>query len=133
MEKTIQIDGDPIAFKSTGLTLRLYKSQFNRDFFQDILKLVPVMKKMEGVEDITIDNADVLSDIDFDIFRRMVWVLAKTADRSTPDLDSWLDGFDYDPTLEILPDLMDLMLHSLGNMSKKKTIPATKSKGQRNR
>ena len=46
MEKTIEIDGKKIRFKTNGATPLRYKAQFGKDYFKEILKFAPLEKSM---------------------------------------------------------------------------------------
>lgn len=119
MEKTLTIDGQKVTFKSSGATPIRYRAQFNRDYFQDIIKMQKAAKesKLENKkpEEVT---AEDLEGIDFEVFYRIVWVLAKTANKEISDLEDWLDDFEYFPIEEIVPELFDVIAASL--QSKKK-------------
>lgn len=111
MEKTIVIDGKEVTFKSTGATPLRYKAQFGNDFFAEIMKLDKVLKTdNEGKPDI--------SNIDFEVFYNLAWVLAKTADTSIKDPMTWLDTFEEFPIVEILPELQDLIFATLQGKKK---------------
>lgn len=114
MEKTIVIDGQEVRLKSTGATVLRYKAQFQRDFFTDLFKLVKGGKSNEKG---TID-VDTIESIDFEFFYNFIWVLAKQADKSIPDVISWLDGFDTFPIIDLIPDVQDLLYKTI--QSKKK-------------
>ena len=116
MEKSIIIDNKTINFKSTAATPLRYKAQFGRDFFSDILKL----SALEGVVNKKSGKIEVnkVDQLDFETFYNIIWCLAKTADKRTPDPITWLDGFNEFPLFEIIPELQDLILSSI--QSKKK-------------
>ena len=109
MEKTIHIDERDVPFKSTGATPLRYKAQFGSDFFADLMKMEGAMSK-KG----TIDPEK----LDFEVFYKMAWALAKTADKSIPDPESWLDTFDVFPIVEIVPELQDLIMSTLEGKKK---------------
>lgn len=113
MEKTIEIDNKQIRFKSTAATPLRYKAQFGKDFFVDIMKL----SSIEGLntEKIDIDKIDKL---DFEVFYNIIWVLAKTADKTIPEPMAWLDEFEEFPLFEIIPELKDLILGSMKTKKK---------------
>ena len=113
MEKTIIIDNKEINFKSTAATPLRFKAQFGKDYFAEIIKL---NKLNEFKEDQL--NYEVLENADFEIFYNIIWVLAKTADRTIPDPLTWLDGFEEFPLFEIIPQVQDLIAASI--KSKKK-------------
>lgn len=113
MEKTLTIDGKEVKFKSTAATPLRYKSQFGKDYFSEILK----MESLTNIKKEKIKAKDIQS-IDFEVFYNIIWVLAKTADKTIPEPMEWLDKFNEFPLMEIIPKLQDLIISSL--QSKKK-------------
>lgn len=113
MEKTIEIDGRNINFKSTAATPLRYKAQFGKDFFADIIKL----SSLEGLNSKKIDLKKI-DNLDFEVFYNIIWVLAKTADKKIPEPITWLDGFEEFPLFEIIPELQDLILASMQTKKK---------------
>lgn len=113
MEKTIVIDGKSVSFKSNAATPLRYKAQFRKDFFSEILKL-------SGLEGLNFEKIDIekIDRLDFEVFYNIIWVLAKTADKTIPDPMTWLDGFEEFPLLEIIPELQDLILSSIQTKKK---------------
>lgn len=43
----------------------------------------------------------------------LIWVFAKTADNSIPDVIDWFDTFDTFPLINVLSELTDLLTSSL--------------------
>jgi len=113
MEKTIEIDGKQVSFKSTAATPLRFKSQFGRDYFAEIMKLESLGKLKKGKVD-----SEVLKNIDFEVFYNIIWVLAKTADKTIPEPLTWLDGFEEFPLFEIIPEIQDLILASIQTKKK---------------
>jgi len=113
MEKTIEIDGKQVKFKSTAATPLRFKAQFGKDYFAEIIKLNKLGKFKEGK-----DNSKLLENADFEVFYNVIWVLAKTADRTIPEPLTWLDGFDEFPLFEIIPEIQDLILSSIQTKKK---------------
>lgn len=99
MEKTIQIDGKNITFRCTAGTLRRYRNQFNREFLSDLSKLQEVKEDM--------------SDFSFEPFENIVWAMAKTADNSIPDVQTWLDSFTDFSVIDVFTQLQDIIINSL--------------------
>ncbi|MCP3025417.1 hypothetical protein [Halobacillus sp. A5] len=117
MEKTIEIDGKQVRFKSTGATPLRYKTQFGKDFFADLMKMESLTKLKKNKQPTYKD----LKDLDMETFYNIVWVLAKTADKEISEPIEWLDTFDEFPLFEVLPQLQELMISSLkGKQSEKK-------------
>ena len=115
MEKTIEIDGKKIRFKSNGATPLRYKAQFGKDYFKEIIKLAP-LQKLNGKKGIAPEE---LAALDFEVFYNISWIMAKTADPSIPEPLEWLDQFDEFPMAEVIPQLQDLMLSSFKSTKKK--------------
>lgn len=115
MEKIIEIDGKQVRFKSNGAIPLRYKSQFQRDFFKDLLGMGLVGLDFENMSQA--EQIEAIQKIDFDLFYNIAWTFAKTADKTIPEPIEWLDGFDVFPIIEIVPQLQELLIASL--MSKK--------------
>jgi len=117
MEKTIEISGKKVNFKSSGAVPKRYKMQFQRDYFKDLLTMGVVN---QGAGKLTeAKQLEAAGKIDFDVFYDIAWTLAKTANNSIPDPLSWLDGFDEFPIMEILPDLQDMIAATISSSKKK--------------
>ncbi len=114
MEKTIEIDGKQVIFKSTGATALRYKAQFGKDFFSEIYKMEGMQKSLKSKK----SDTEKLANIDFELFYNIAWVLAKTADNKIPEPLTWLDSFDTFPVIEIIPELNELIISNI--QSKKK-------------
>lgn len=117
MEKTLTIDGKPVKFKSTAATPLRYKAQFGKDFFSEIVKMNKLTKLKFNDENGEPDY-DAMALIDFEVFYNIVWALAKSGDPTISDPITWLDGFEEFPMFEILPELQDLMAHSIKGKKK---------------
>lgn len=115
MEKTIEIDGKQVKFKSTAATPLRFKRQFGKDFFAEIYKLEPMQKAMQNKK---LSNAEKLAKVDFELFYNIAWVLAKTADDKISEPLTWLDGFDVFPIGEIFPELNELIVVSMQGKKK---------------
>jgi hypothetical protein len=122
MEKTVTIDGKEVRLKATAALSIRYKSQFGRDFFSDILKFL----KSFPLKDLDLDKDEVDQDalkyidhVDFEVFYNLIWTMAKNADKSIPDPETWFDQFDMFSLEDVLPDLFELLEGVMG--TKKKT------------
>ena len=113
MEKTVEIDGKQVKFKSTGATALRYKTQFRKDYLAEIMKLSTL-----GKLDFDNLNPDDLDHVDFEVFYNIAWAMAKTADKDIPDPLTWLDGFSVFPIAEIIPELQDLLTSSIQTKKK---------------
>jgi len=118
MEKTIEISGQQVTFKSSGAVPKRYKMQFGRDFFKDLMAMGTVDQKTGELTEA--EQIQQANKIDFDLFYDVAWTLAKTADTSIPDPLSWLDGFEEFPIMEVLPELQDMIGASITSSTKNK-------------
>lgn len=105
MIKTIKIDGKDITFKSTGGTMMRYRNQFNSEFLADISELAKV--KQDDFS--TFTNKSI---------EQIIWVLAKTADPSIPDPQTWYDSFEEFPIYGVWGQLQDMVTASFKTLRK---------------
>lgn len=113
MEKTIEVDGKKVKLKSHAAVPLLYKAQFKRDFFGDLVKLYKFRKFDPKKE-----NYEVLSDLDSTIFYNLIWIYAKAADPNIDDPITWLSQFDEFPINEIMLQVTELVEHSFRTKKK---------------
>lgn len=101
MKQTISIKGKQITLESNAFTTLLYKKQFNKDFFKELLLVAKVFngRKSFSLEDL---DTDSLEAFDSELFYRLFWIFAVTADSSVPD---YLDFYRVNSYLE-LKDIM---------------------------
>lgn len=114
MEKTLTIDGKQVRFESKGSTVLRYNKQFGSDFLVDLSKMQS-LAKLQNRKEPTYED---LKELDLETFYNICWVLAKTSDKSIPEPLEWLDEFDEFPLFDILPQLQELMEHSLRGKKK---------------
>lgn len=114
MEKTIYIDEKPVQLKSTAGTMKRYKAQFRKDYFSELMKLAKTVSKSEGQTfDLSKISYEELNYLDFEPLYNFIWVLAKTANPSIPDPETWLDQFDSMPIAEVFPQVVELLESSI--------------------
>lgn len=106
MEKLIDVCGRKINLKSNGATPLQYKMQFKRDFFSDISKMQNIKKDV--------------SLLDLEVFYNIIWLLARTADKTVPPPLEWLETFDAFPIVEIIPQIQDMISSMLVTINPKK-------------
>ena len=101
MKQTISIKCKQITLESNAFTTLLYKKQFNKDFFKELLLVAKVFngRKSFSLEDL---DTDSLEAFDSELFYRLFWIFAVTADPSVPD---YLDFYRVNSYLE-LKDIM---------------------------
>ena len=120
MERTIEVCGKQVAFKSSAAVPRLYRAKFKRDIFQDFSKLE---KSYKGKT----QDGDAFEIEDLEIFENVAYIMAYHADPSIPGtIEDWLDQFDMFSIYEVLPQIIELwganMLTDVA--AKKNSIPA---------
>lgn len=102
IKKEIEIDGKVVPFRASATVPRLYRAQFKRDIFKDILKLEKsINENSEDASGIPID--------DLWMFENVAYIMAKHADSSQPDtVEEWLDQFNTFSIYEVLPQILEL-------------------------
>lgn len=110
MEKAIIIDGRAVTFKSTAGILMRYKAQFGKDLFGVLAKLGNVSKDTDG-------NINV-EELDMEVLYNIAWTMAKTADKSIPNPQDWLDSFDEFPIEEVFVELQEMIVHTIAGKKK---------------
>lgn len=123
MEKTIYIDDKPVRLRSTAALPKLYKAQFRRDYFADLLKLAKATgsNSKGGTNKLVLSQMSFenLDHFDMEMIYDIVWTMAKSADRSIPDPIEWLDSFETFPIGEVMPEIQDMMTSSVSQSKKK--------------
>lgn len=119
MEKTLTIDGKKVPFKCTGGFLIRYKELTGSDPIKDIYDIGIAMNGAVDSGKVDLDKFNV------NVMYNLVWVLAKTADASVPDLLTWLDSFEDFPIFTVFKDLQQMIVNAFATT---KTIEASKKK-----
>ena len=105
MEKIIKIDGKDVPLKATAMNMVIYRSQFNKD----IMEVAGAIVKAGSTQDFAqLDSLGVA---------RVVWTMAKTADKELPPFEKWFEGIEQFPVLDILGDCMELIMANLTSTS----------------
>jgi hypothetical protein len=102
LEKTIEISGKPVTFRSSAAIPRIYRIKFKRDIFKDLAKLEKSYRsKAQDSEDLEID--------DLEIFENIAYIMAYHADPTIPKtIDEWLDQFEMFSIYQVLPEILEL-------------------------
>ena len=102
IERTIEISGKPVQFRSSATVPRLYRAKFKRDIFKDLTKLEKsYTKRTEDGDELQID--------DLEIFENVAYIMAFHADPSIPKtIDEWLDQFEMFSIYQVLPQILEL-------------------------
>ena len=102
LQKTVEICGKQVTFRSSATIPRLYRIKFQRDIFRDLTKLEKSYKKK------TKEGGDLEID-DLEIFENVAYVMAYHADHTIPDtIDEWRDQFEMFSIYEVLPEILAL-------------------------
>ena len=110
VEKTITISGKEVKFKINGSLPLRYRVQFQKDYFADILAIVPVMGM---INDNKTTQENVLANLDTTPIYNVIYLMAKTADNSIGDMVEWVGSFDDFPLFDIFMELEDLLLANM--------------------
>ena len=103
IKRTIEIDGQQVAFKASAAIPRIYRLKFHRDIYKDLAAL----EKSVG------DNSEGSSGLDMfslEMFENIAYIMAKHADpAAVPDSpEDWLDSFNTFSIYQVLPQLIEL-------------------------
>ena len=113
MEKLIKLGSREVRLVSSGATPILYKSAFQRDFFEDlssILELASISASEKSELEIM---QEVMGNNRMRIFQQFTWTYAKNADSSIKPLDEWLAEFEEFPVFDVLEEVIELVVTSL--------------------
>jgi hypothetical protein len=114
--KNIEIDGKPVEFKASAAIPRIYRNQFGRDVYKDLMTLNDVIKDQDA-------EASTLDGFSWRCLRIcLCYVCGGTSGREVYRADEWLDQFNTFSIYQILPELIDLW-----GMNIKTTVPARKN------
>ena len=103
LQKTVNICGKEVNFRSSASVPRLYRAKFGRDIFKDLSKLEKAYKDKGGEE------ASAMEIEDLEIFENVAYIMAFHADPTIPGtIDEWLEGFEMFSIYEILPEILEL-------------------------
>ena len=102
IERTIEISGKQVQFRSSATVPRLYRAKFKRDIFKDLTKLEKSFTKRT-------EDGDELQIEDLEIFENVAYIMAFHADPSIPKtIDEWLDQFEMFSIYQVLPQILEL-------------------------
>ena len=102
IERTIEISGKQVQFRSSATVPRLYRAKFKRDIFKDLTKLEKSFTKR------TEDGGELQIE-DLEIFENVAYIMAFHADPSIPKtIEEWLDQFEMFSIYQVLPQILEL-------------------------
>ncbi|MBP3927373.1 MAG: hypothetical protein J6D13_09415 [Clostridium sp.] len=103
IQKTVEICGKEVKFRSSASVPRLYRAKFGRDIFKDLAKLERAYKDKGGEEGSNMEIEDL------EIFENVAYIMAFHADPSIPKtIDEWLEQFEMFSIYEVLPEILEL-------------------------
>ena len=103
LEKTVNISGKEVKFRSSASVPRLYRIKFKRDIFKDLSKLEKSYKDRGGEDGSTLEIDDL------EIFENVAYIMAFHADPTIPGtIDEWLEQFEMFSIYEVLPEILQL-------------------------
>jgi hypothetical protein len=105
LQKTVEVCGKEVTFRSSAAVPRLYRIKFKRDIFKDLSKLEKAYKERQAQE----NGAEGFEIEDLEIFENVAYVMAFHADPTIPGtIDEWLEEFEMFSIYEILPEILEL-------------------------
>ena len=121
VERTINVSGRDVRFRSSAAVPRLYRAKFKRDIFKDFSKLEKSYK----------DNADegeAFAIEDLEIFENVAYIMAYHADPTIPGtIEDWLDEFDMFSIYQVLPEILEMWgTNMMTDAASKKRNPSTR-------
>ena len=103
IQKTVNISGKEVTFKSSASVPRIYRVTFGRDIFKDIGRLQQAFAENAG------QPVSLMQLEDLEIFENVAYIFAKHADPSIPDsIDEWLEQFEMFSIYKVVPEILEL-------------------------
>ena len=117
MEKIVKVGEYEFPVRSSAATLLSYRRNFGRDGMKDLLALVKNFgnKNADDADSMVQTLAD--GSFEMDTLYRYIWTFAKSADKTIPPLEEWLDTFDV-PALEFVAEVFPQVSDLLFSMAK---------------
>lgn len=123
MEKVIIIDGKEVKLAATSGALYRYREEFKSDFLRDLTDLESKLKKIKKSENQDENRLEEFKQCQLEMFERIAYTMAKTADPSIPPIDRWLDNFNMFSIYEVLPEIMEIASSNFMSNQKKAIAP----------
>lgn len=110
MNKTIQIDGKAVDFRSTAAVPRLYRLKFKRDIFVDSAKIRDAVRKEKERQESDEESVSMLPPEALLLFENIAYIMAKHANKdAVPEsVEDWLDSFETFSIYEVLPQILEM-------------------------
>ena len=116
MERIVNIDGRPVAFRATAAVPRLYRMEYGRDIMQDMLELQTALQAAGA-------GKGPIPPRMLSLFEDMAYLMARHArpeEVTAATAEEWLDGFDTFSIYQIFPVLAELWQANLKTTSVRK-------------
>lgn len=101
MDKVISLNGQELPLRATSRNITVYRSQFK----DDIMVILGEIIEIGQTNNYAKLNAYNLA--------RLVWTMAKTYNPAFPDFNTWFDGLEAFPVVDVLNSTIDLALANL--------------------
>ncbi len=119
MIKVIKIDDKDVRFQANAAFIFVYRKHFGEDPIVALHKLDKTTKGFVNQE---------IEDWDTTIFYKIIWTLAKLADRNLLELEDWLYTFESFPVMDIFEQVADLITELVRTNISSKNLQALENK-----
>lgn len=116
--KKVNIDNKEIGLRVDGFSPILYKMSFKSDLFSDFVQSLGGVENLEENLD-DVNAVDMLNNIDTTFFYKLLWLNAKSYDKSIVEFEEWLASFNYINIYELFDVLIELNFANLVGTKKK--------------
>lgn len=121
MIATLNIDNKEVEFKASASIVYKFKNYFNKDLLKILMPLlkdmIPLMyakTNEDGLPDVPQEQLFALIEkIELTDVLSIIWIMAKTADKTIKDPEDWYDDFEVFPVNEVMTKLMPVLFKSV--------------------
>lgn len=106
MIKTVKINDNTFTLAATGGMITTYKQQFGTEYYEDLEVLSSANEK---------STKEALYSA-----YKLIWAMAKAADVTIADPDSWITSYEEFPLLQLIPEAVDILTKSFAQIKKDK-------------
>ena len=122
MEKTITLGDKKVKLRSTAATPLIYKNQFKRDYFSDMLKLASGLQGIntdkKGELDLDSIDESTIENFDLTVLYNAVWALAKNENLHIGEPIEFFSKYESMNISEVFPEIQDLLFDSIQTTKK---------------
>ena len=104
MRKSVTISEKEYELVSNAYTPIAYKSEFGKDFFQDLFGMISNQNIMQMAE-----NVNMLANFDMTFFNRLFWVFTKSGNPHIKPYEQFFMEMEEFPLQDIAPILMEMI------------------------